>query len=365
MRICLFVVLACIFLVGIKVMKTDAGVHGSDLVCNKCHTMHASEDGELPTMPDEPGGTAEGPNPHLLYKADVTMLCLVCHDEQAGMPDVSGDDENNLIERAAGQFGTVDAINPNGHNLAPDTVGFTGTTGICNDCHPGYWGPGGAGFNQTKMGCVDCHEPHGKDPELPDESPNPDYIYRNLHYAWFPDDTPKITAFVNPSADELEVYERANIGYAAPTAQVSDWREVTNICVDCHHTFTSYYYTRLGNVPPDIDPDGTCIRHPNTDSEDGAQEYINRHGLPQTDPVHWEGGTGNGFPADPDNPDNPRLPFIVSGASDYGAATAVAQNNEVFCLTCHKAHGSEYASSLRWPYRTEDSNLGCEQCHNK
>ncbi len=325
-----------IIFLGLFFVGTVPAFHGSGLICSKCHTMHASEDGTLPTMPDDPSGTPEGPNAHLLYKANVTDLCLVCHDGQTGTPDVLGTDTNELTERAAGYLATVNTNNANGHNLGPNKIG---SSSLCTTCHFG------GAFDDAKIGCTDCHEPHGRDPG------STNYRYRNLQWASSPGGEPIITAHVNPSATGVNMYERANVGYTAPTVQSSSWREVTNICLDCHHTLSGYYYTRDGGTSA-----GHPIRHPTTDSERGAWEAINGH-TGSTDPSHWETGTGIGFSVD-------RLPFLVSGAGDYAAATTVAQDNEVFCLTCHKAHGSTYNSSLRWGYRS-DSNLGCQQCHNK
>ena len=159
---------------------------------------------------------------------------------------------------------------------------------------------------------------------------------------------------MNPVATGLDVYEQANIGYAAPApgAPAGTWREVPNVCIDCHHNLSGYYYTR-GNVE-----DGHPVKHPGTDSERGSQEPINKYAW-GTDPAHWVAGDpGLGFSVG-------RLPFIVSGATSYAEATTVAENNEVFCLSCHKAHGSDEESSLRWSYREDGDNAGCQQCHNK
>jgi hypothetical protein len=55
----------------------------------------------------------------------------------------------------------------------------------------------------------------------------------------------------------------------------------------------------------------------------------------------------------------------------------VDEDNQVMCLTCHKAHGSKYDNMLVWPYarysgtgvptsyRPIDSNTACQQCHNR
>ena len=138
--------------------------------------------------------------------------------------------------------------------------------------------------------------------------------------------------------------------------------------MQCHRRYSGF--GPRTEDPKTRDPDnagGICVRHPNTESIRGAREAINQH-EGGSDPVHWVNGSNYGpnigFSID-------RLPFIVSGpfsgdaSNNYSAATAVASNNEVFCLTCHKAHGSEYNSSMRWPYQEDGSNLGCQQCHNK
>ncbi len=60
-----------------------------------------------------------------------------------------------------------------------------------------------------------------------------------------------------------------------------------------------------------------------------------------------------------------RLPFIVAGATTFSEAGTVSGDNSPFCLTCHKAHGSSYKSSLLWDYRDGNEGDGCQQCHNK
>jgi predicted CXXCH cytochrome family protein len=328
MKALLYITLVSLFLVGIATISN--AFHGSGLECEKCHTMHYSKNGGIP-----PGADATGPFEYLLIKEHVTELCLTCHDGQTGTPDVVGGDVNasSVGERAAGHFDDADVVNYKGHNLGLDKVG---PEALCLICHFG------GNFLTAKVGCTDCHDPHGYT--------GTHYRYRNLQWASEPGGEPIITAFVKSGISGIAAYDRANIGYTAPTTEASSWVEVTNVCLDCHHTLSGDHYTRN-----DV-PGGTCVRHPNTDSENGAWEKINQHDPPQTDPAHWVGGTGSGFGTD-------RLPFIVSGATDYGEATTVAQDNEVFCLTCHKAHGSTNSFSLRW---AANSNAdGCQQCHNK
>lgn len=310
--------LLSIVLLSMLLVETITAFHGEDnLVCDKCHVMHQSED------------------PWLLNREGITELCLTCHDGKAGTPDVIGkEDINGLLERSAGFFSAINAPNAFGHDLRADKVG---TQALCSNCHSG------GSFSTAKVGCIDCHDPHGRSID------DPLHSYRNLRSLSKSGDGLIFRAFVRPGVTGLEVYERRNIGYTAPDRRASDWREVTGICFDCHHVFGEDGYTR--------NPDGVCIRHPSTDSERGIRETVNRHGAQQTDPECWENGIGTGFAI-------ARVPFIVSGAAEYtdSGTAAVSASNEVFCLTCHKAHGSAYRNSLRWH---ENSNLGCQQCHNK
>ena len=75
--------------------------YGSKLVCSDCHVMHYSQshgynaDGSGDFAP---AGEA-GPYGKLL-RNDVTDLCLTCHDNHAGIPDVMGADVNGLAERS-------------------------------------------------------------------------------------------------------------------------------------------------------------------------------------------------------------------------------------------------------------------------
>jgi hypothetical protein len=84
--------------------------------------------------------------------------------------------------------------------------------------------------------------------------------------------------------------------------------------------------------------------------------------------MHWISGQGIGFGSliSENRPGIPRVRFAQPGAS-YAACSTVAASNQVFCLSCHKAHGSKYKFGLLWPYYTHaalDESSGCAQCHN-
>ena len=368
MKFVFLVILLSLLLVGVaRTQFPENDFHGSHLECAECHTMHYSQQhdysgnvpsdyktGDLRTDGLPANSDSGGPFEKLLIKGNVTDLCLVCHDGMVGIPDVYEADINELDERAAGFFTDLGDLSPNGHNL-----GHNGEISLgmyaCIDCHTD-WDFSGAGAMPTmKVGCINCHDPHGRDRN------SSEYRYRNLQWATYPGYEPIITAYMNMAASGLKVYERANITYVAPTPtdpETPEWREVTNICIDCHHTLTGDGYTR--DV---VGSNDTCERHPVTESERGVWEPIDRDKVNHpadpdswaTDPTNWT-SAGTGF-------DIPRLPFLVTGVTAYEpAGDIVAENNEVFCLSCHKAHGSANPFSLRW---SATSNSGCQQCHNR
>ncbi len=316
--------------------------NGATLICSDCHTMHYSQQHDFGGASGEGipslGG---GPTGKLLRRATSTQLCLACHDGRSGIPDVMKEDTNGLGDNRAGGYFSEDpgTATYKGHNLAT-------TDGIspCDRCHNmGGGGPPATGA----LRCIDCHSPHG----------NAAYrnIQRRAHNS--PPNQPKAIAFTDGTG--IDKYDQNHIGYSAPPAGDNTWREVTYLCSGnalggCHGGFASTASgTTTGNTSP-------FHRHPGTNSQEGVYFPLNRSGA-HTDPTHWDAGTGNGFSI-------PRVPFVVRGATTYALATDPAQDNEVFCLSCHKAHGSGNAFSMRWAYGSGapgTSQAGCEQCHNK
>jgi len=297
---------------------------GTLLHCGNCHVMHASDDGQgYNGPPQNPAGY-----PHLLRAASSLELCLTCHDGHEGIPDVVGADTNGLTERAGGMFVAPGTVNANGHNLGP------GATDLCLRCH--FRGPSDPAPEVT---CTDCHDAHGNGRA------------RNLQWASYPEGTPPLGLFADPTATGLAQYERANVAYG--TDGTDNLREVTNICIDCHHTLSGSYYV-------DSDGDGIPNKHPVTETEWGATIRISDgDGRGTTDSSHWVGGTGAGFGV-------PRVRFLADAATSYSAATAVSADNTVFCLSCHKVHGSENPDGLAWPQQGGAVGPnGCDQCHNK
>ena len=300
-------------LAGIGESEPAVYHYGPTLVCSDCHVMHGLPTGEA--------------FPMLLRRDSALALCLLCHDGVPGIPDVVGPDTNDLAQRAAGAFADPGVWNPNGHNLG------VGADDVCLLCHTG------GDMLAVEVTCVDCHNPHGNGRP------------RNLQWASWPAGTPQLGLFINPGATGLDRYEAAEITYG--TDGTDALREVTNICLDCHHVFSGEWYTGPN-------PEGSYYRHPVSESERNVACPI-AQGVADggSDPLHWLNGVGAGF-------DVPRLRFVGNPATNYAQASVVSGANNVFCLTCHRAHGSEFPFSLAWPPNPGGVGPGgCDQCHNK
>jgi hypothetical protein len=279
--------------------------HGNTLNCSDCHSSHSS------LSHDQNGGALDWsptPGSHLTKGVSTTEMCLQCHDNQRGVPDVVGEDVNNPgevydgSERAGGHFPEAVADSWKGHDL------------------PGQGdGPGE---------CTACHDPHGNS------------NYRNLRALDGSDDGP--VAFVNPSATGLDRYKRSNVGYAKNFGE--------KLCLSCHRFGASAGSEQVH-------------RHPSSDET----RVITIDATGRQDRVqHWVDGTGSGFSVG--GSAVPRVPFAVSTAINYAMATTITSRNEVMCLSCHKAHGSVHAFGMLWPYGSNRDGLvsssGCNQCHN-
>lgn len=285
--------------------------------CAECHRSGA--------------GTAAASAGDSRSQADPLAVCLGCHEDSPGIPDVVGPDVNGLARRAGGHFEAPGRRNPNGHDLGYGLGGEVGSGALCARCHTGS-------MATARVTCVDCHDPHGNGRA------------RLLRWPSQPEATPTIGVFVDPMATGLERYEAEHVAYG--TLDSDALREASSVCVDCHHTLSGALHT-------DPNRDGAHELHPSYDSENGARNTI-RQGAARgtTSPGHWERGVGSGFG------DTPRVRFVTRGARSYSEARAVsAGSNGVFCLSCHSAHGSDQPFGLAWVATRGSGPAGCDQCH--
>jgi hypothetical protein len=56
----------------------------------------------------------------------------------------------------------------------------------------------------------------------------------------------------------------------------------------------------------------------------------------------------------------------VNSDATTGGTWSISEEEQITCLTCHKAHASEYSDALRWDNTKSKmlSGEGCRNCHN-
>lgn len=318
------------FLLCLAASDLYAGLYhsGASMVCSDCHTIHASEQHEY-------DGTTNVrswiPSPYLLKASGSNVLCESCHN---GSDSNAPDDFSPVLtsyspdEFSGGGFfdEAVGVDNPKGHNLsvAAATVPLSSLTDVT-------------------LTCASCHNPHGTG------------NYRNLKSS--PSGRTSVDIIINDpsqSTDDVFVsvkpdgtnpgaaYRRSNTGYKAKMAA---W------CRECHDTATN----GSGTSPAHF------LRHP-SDVAVNANLY-------HTDPTNWTAGTGEGFGTTTGDSTAgvPRTRFQVATATNYSLSTTAANDNQVFCPSCHLAHGSNYKAGLLWPFKEGGADMmsPCQQCHNQ
>jgi hypothetical protein len=295
---------------------------GSSLVCLECHTVHYSGEKE-----SEPGG----PFIYLLSHSTINGLCLSCHDgRNLAAPDVlssvtmyqpSGDEHS-----AAGYFSGTETNSDSAHNL-----------GVM-DLVPLRSPP-----TNMALSCASCHEVHGSQNHR-NLIPDPDSSGVGISLIPGVDVFQGVAPAVPPTPEgSLTAYRQSNVGYRS---NLSAW------CAECHNL--------LSTNEPSVSP-AHFRRHPCEVSQNVSGSH--------TDPYHWVVGEGCGFGAVTGDEIEgvPRVRFQEPAAVDYTSAKAVASTNQVFCASCHLAHGGRYLSSAVWPYKeaVADMYSPCQQCHNQ
>lgn len=303
---------------------------GSGLHCTDCHIMHASKDGTTYNS-----GTGYG---NLLKAASANVLCMQCHDgTDTTAPDIAatgtaaspndtlGISYTSKYKNSAGYFQSDWSSAQS--NVAHDLYATGALTAV-----QGTWTSGTSGIT-----CADCHDPHGtanyRNLLLQPGTAGVDINVRSGTEVFLRE---AITVPATASATATH-YDTSAVGF-------DDVNNVVSWCLGCHTNIT----TGASDTPPK--------KHPQDVPVSGA------------DGAHWTGGTGAGFGTDVGDGTSgiPRVRFAANG-TDYTTTTTVATTNQVFCLTCHKAHGSKYDSTVVWPYYEggADQTSACDQCHNK
>ena len=243
----------------------------------------------------------DGPYPRLLIASTTNNVCLACHDgTDAYAPNVI----SPQYDSAGGYFASPDEANDNGHSLGyPEGVQVQEPPG----------GPDSSLF----LDCASCHAPHGSD-NYRNLLPNPAGSGNASDVTVTVIQTDPADGPIPGGRTPADVYVPSNLVYQIG---MGDW------CNDCHTSFHGANSTDTGTGHP-------WLRHPQ-DVSMGASTYVNVY--------HWNNTVDNHVEVE-------SLDSLIPSGDD-----------EVFCLSCHKAHGSSNKHSLIYADGTKRST--CLQCH--
>jgi hypothetical protein len=291
------------------------------------------------------------PNAHLLVRANKTDLCLACHASNYSIgseyaPDVNG----AATDTPGGDFDSAITTASKGHNPYHATGGV-----ISQDSTFSTNIPPGSSTALWEWSCLSCHTPHKDTSATGDtaayayrllrkklKGPGSSGTYTDVSSALTLGDSDKVTPLATSSANvDAEAATKHNV-YRVTTNE-SDTNGLGAWCAGCHGNFHGASNTKSGS---------DWIRHP-TNELIGSSMATNFGNLVVS---------GKAFiPME-----TTRTSGSFTTTTDLSATAADGAKDQVFCLSCHKAHATAYANATRWDCTAASgSNDGCNRCHKK
>lgn len=417
-----------------------AQYHSYDgLICTDCHTLHNSDGGVRLVGNKTQSGTEDwtpGPYRELLKKGDWTDMCLSCHREGNNMSstaDLVGVTDGGWtapivmtltgtapagLSMPAGDFYYSNLFPTKGHNPAytKGAVGGAATSKMmAADPTLGSTPPGGS-ITDGEWSCHSCHGMHArfsgsysawrqlkrkvngicidKDPAdtAVDSIVGDCGTGVNQNAAYEPIKSNSRGNLINSGLDyvnvrgDLQPLDAADLGATEGDTNKNVYRGgFSSFCSTCHGNFhggngetrtTDNGVTRVS---------GAWVKHPTNVAmnEAGSKYGISTYTKVMTNkqatspnPVGYDWKYPLVVPDT--NPNN-----VLSSVSSKDTATTLTGPERIMCLTCHKAHASQFENMTRW--NTEDhafiantvvdawgeaSNgdnpaYGCGKCHQK
>jgi len=364
--------LALSFFLVLLPVSLQAKVSG---VCSTCHTMHNSQDGSHMQYL-APGESDTGPKDALLRGS-----CLGCHSSTNGSVAIdpttlapivfnsSLPSYNPAKGLAAGNFYWVQTDDTKGHNIFasnPDTLtpapGNAGAGPFCGQptsCHANLDSTvSGVPNLNGRQGCTKCH--------MVSEVSNPPGYSRTQGFHHIDDGTG--TKYVDNAAKGWYRFLSGHISgsnHGVIGIEDDDWEFETSTdhneylgvpgikdtvggFINCGDTMTGYCTGCHG-----------AFHQEDTTATTGASPWI-RHPSDFVLPNSGEYSAYTSY--------DPLVPVARPDLSGYtGSSNIINPGTDlVMCLSCHRAHGSEFFKILRWDYKGWPGNAGtngCTRCH--
>jgi predicted CXXCH cytochrome family protein len=359
-------------------------------ICSNCHTMHNSQDGNPVANSGGAawnggkiqGGTLTTANDHLLVSD-----CVGCHSNTGSetvltvgsskIPIVYNTNGYPTTPLAGGNFALVPSDDTKGHNVygiagqdsnlsyAPGAFDDTGgnTIGCSNSCHQSLALSPSQNTGRVSTGepdgCQGCHgyvAHHANN----DASTQPRPTAANGGYRFLgPPAGHPLGGTVDGVEDPDWEYTKSATDHNVYAAEVANDYEnpqsMGKFCAGCHGTFHANgdpnSFTTV-NVTGIFNGDGSSanpwIRHPANFPIPNAGEFAQVIGQAY----------------------DPTIPVAKNVQASYNAGIVNA-GDQVICLSCHRAHGSDQSDMLRFSYSqvvahsstTGNATNGCFFCH--
>jgi len=341
--------------------------------CSDCHTMHNSQDGSAMTF----DGSTE-PNLNLLK----TATCIGCHAQPGGSNMIDGIPQvmhTDPIDLASGNFAYINgmkgsgASQTKGHNM----VALVGQDTIHNYPPGGPMKNSGAGIvhpdtmpeNFTCAGLYGCHgNAHIVDPMLSihgahhgnvDPKPVGDTVADSYRF---------LLGVTGLEMDDMQNRDSSHHNeYIMDDHQLPGFPDQSS-CGWCHGPENPWHGNSGDVLKPGSGMSNLCMRcHPAMHSWIDQNSAWYRH--PNNVPIPDRGEYASYTVYNVDAPVSRRtLPDVPSSVVTPGTDAWNRGEDHVFCLSCHKAHGSDYPDILRWDYAAivaggGHSGDGCFICH--
>ena len=321
-------------------------------VCVNCHTMHNSQNNQTVT-------DSGSPNQALLISD-----CIGCHTGQ----NTGTNDEPYVHDTNPPLYRTT-GTEPDSNTLAGgnfywvssglDRMGHN-VEGLATPDATLSLPPGGDGSFSGQLRCAGSMGCHGNPLEAEQIPALKGGHHYKDHLIWQDGSTlaksyrflDTIQGFGDSSYEYHPTDQRHNKYYGLDRSAESDQAPgtISSLCARCH----KYFHNGTDSVAPGSTfGTGVWIRHPTDFDMSNATSSGEYQG--------YNGGSGTG------NPYSVISPVATADASTTLNTTVYTRANDavVMCLSCHRAHGSPYTSSLRWDYRAWPAGgyNGCAVCH--